>query len=70
MARLTIQFPEKTSNILKEMAENEESTQTEILKRAVALYKYLGNEMKKEKGRKVSITDKNDKIIKEIVMTE
>jgi len=70
MARLTVQFPERTTQILKEMAEDEESTQTETLKRALALYKYLRSEIKKEKGRKISITDKDDKIIKEIVMTE
>lgn len=69
MARLTIQFPEKTSNLLSEMAERDEVSKTEILRRALSLYKYLDGEVRKQKGHKVAIADEEDKVIKEIVIT-
>lgn len=71
MARLTIQFPERTSKILEELSEENEVTKTEVLRRAVALYKYLNEEVRKGKGKnKVVIADEDDKILKEIAMTE
>lgn len=71
MARLTIQFPERTSKILEELSEDNEVTKTEVLRRAVALYKYLNEEVRKGKGKnKVVIADEDDKILKEIAMTE
>jgi flagellin-specific chaperone FliS len=71
MARLTIQFPERTSKILEELSEDNEVTKTEVLRRAVALYKYLNEEVRKGKGKnKVVIADEHDKILKEIAMTE
>jgi len=71
MARLTIQFPERTSKILEELSEDNEVTKTEVLRRAVALYKYLDEEVRKGKGKKkVVIADEDDKILKEIALTE
>jgi hypothetical protein len=70
MGRLTVQFPEKTSQILSELAEHDEISKTEVLRRALALYKHLGTEVRKETGRKIAIADKDDRIVKEIVFTE
>lgn len=70
MARLTVQFPEKTSEMLSDLADREEVSKTEILRRALALYKYLETEVQKGKGRKIAITDEDDKILKEIVITK
>ena len=70
MARLTIQFPEKTSRTLTELSDRDKRPKTEILRRALALYKYLEDEVRKEDGRKVSITTKEDKIIKDLVITD
>ncbi len=70
MARLTIQFPTRTSQMLGELSVRDEITKTEILRRALSLYKYLDDEVRKEDGRKITITNKNDKIIKEIVITK
>ena len=70
MARLTVQFPEKTSQILNELAEKDEVSKTEVLRRAIALYKYLESELGKEDGRKLKIADKDDNILKEIVITK
>ena len=70
MARMTVQFPEKTSKILSELAEKDEVTKTEVLRRALSLYRYLEREVRREKGNKVAIADKNNNIVKEIVFTD
>ena len=69
MARLTVQFPEATSQMLAELSERDEVTKTEVLRRAIALYKYLENETRDGK-RKVAIADENDRVVKEIVLTK
>lgn len=70
MARLTVQFPDRTSKILEELSEDNQVSKTEVLRRALALYKYLGEEVRKGKGKKLAIADKDDKILKEIALTE
>lgn len=69
MARLTVQFPERTSQILDELAEQDQVSKTEILRRALALYKYLEKETQ-DGDKKIAIADKNDQILKEIVITK
>ena len=69
MSRLTVQFPTKTSEILDEMAEHDQVSKTEIIRRALALYKFLGDEVNGKEGKKIAIADKDDKILKEIVLT-
>lgn len=70
MARFTVQFPEKTSSMLEELAEREEVSKTEILRRALSVYKFLDTEIRKEKGNKVAIANAHDKILKEILITK
>ncbi len=69
MARLTVQFPDKTTQILTELSDQEEVSKTEILRRAVSLYRFLQNETREGK-HKITIADENDKVVKEIVMTD
>ena len=69
MARLTVQFPEQTSQILAELSERDQMSKTEVLRRALALYKYLDKETR-EGDKKITISDKNDQILKEIVITK
>ncbi len=69
MARLTVQFPDQTSKILAELSEKDDVSKTEILRRAISLYKYLGNETRGNK-RKIVIADENDNLLKEIVFPE
>jgi hypothetical protein len=61
-----VQFPEQTSQILAELSERDQMSKTEVLRRALALYKYLDTETR-EGG---TISDKNDQILKEIVITK
>lgn len=69
MARLTVQFPEQTSAILTELAARDEMSKTEVLRRALALYRYLEKETRDGK-HSLAITDEDGKIVKEIVITK
>ena len=68
MPRLTIEFPEEADNILQKLAKDEHTTKREIVRRALALYNYLSEEgVKMGSGRRVSITDKDSNVIKDIL---
>jgi hypothetical protein len=64
MPKLTVEFNDKMNDILEQLAEEKGTTKVDVLRRAVALYKYLDTE---QKDGKVSITQDN-KIIKDIVL--
>lgn len=68
MPKLTVQFGDETSKDLKKFALEKGTTQTEILRRAIALYRYLDKETK-EGDKRVSVTSSDeDKILKDIVL--
>lgn len=69
MARLTVQFPEATSEALAEMSQKEQVPKTEILRRALALYRYLEKETRDGK-HKIAIADEDGKVVKEILITK
>jgi len=54
------------NEILEQLANEKETTKVDVLRRAVALYKYLDSEQKDE-SKKVSITQ-DGKAVKDIVM--
>ncbi|MBZ5679021.1 MAG: hypothetical protein LAO24_02830 [Acidobacteriia bacterium] len=64
MPKLTVEFNDKMNEILEQLAEEKGTTKVDVLRRAVALYKYLDGE---QKDGKVSITRGND-IVKDIVL--
>jgi predicted transcriptional regulator len=64
MPKLTVEFNDKMNDILEQLAEEKGTTKVDVLRRAVALYKYLDAE---QKDGKVSITQDN-KIVKDIVL--
>lgn len=68
MPRLTIEFPDKVNDILKELSKKDETTKVDVLRRALALYNYVHREAI-EKDKKLSITDDEDNIIKDIVFS-
>lgn len=67
MPRITIEFPEQIDKILKELAEKGETSKVDVLRRALALYNYVNKEVK-EKDLKLAVADKEDKILKEIIL--
>jgi len=67
MAKLTVEFNDKMNDILEKLAEEKGTTKVDVLRRAVALYRYLDSETNEEENKKVSIT-RGDKVVKDIVL--
>jgi len=67
MPKLTVEFNDKMNEILDELAKDKGLSKVEVLRRAVALYRYLDSEQK-DGDKKVSITRKDDKVVKDIVL--
>jgi predicted transcriptional regulator len=66
MPKLTVEFNDKMNQILEQLAEEKGTTKVDVLRRAVALYRYLDDEQKGE-DKQVSIT-RNGKAVKDIVL--
>ena len=66
MPRMTIEFPDKVNDTLNELAKKDQTTKVDILRRALALYNYVHREAF-DKELKLSITDDEDTILKDIV---
>ena len=68
MSNLTIQLGDKTNQLLEQLATEKSTTKTEIIRRALAMYKYLDDETR-DGDKRVSITSvKDGNIIKDIIM--
>lgn len=67
MAKLTVEFNDKMNETLEQLADEKKTTKVDVLRRAVALYKYLDEEQKQGGNKRVSITQ-NDNILKDIVL--
>ena len=68
MPKLTIQFGEGMDKLLKELSTEKDTTKSEIIRRALAMYKYVDDETR-DGTKRLSITSaKDDKVLKEIVM--
>ena len=68
MPKLTVQFDNKVSKLLKELAERKGTTKVDIIRRDLATYKYLDDEIL-EGEKRVSVTSaKEDKILKDVVL--
>jgi hypothetical protein len=65
MANLSVEFGKVLSKELKDIAKEEKTTETEVLRRAIATYGAL----KKEINRKGHITVvRNNEIVKELII--
>ena len=67
MPKLTVEFNDKMNEILEQLALEKGTTKADVLRRAVALYRYLDSEQNESQKNKVSITQ-NNKVIKDIVL--
>ena len=67
MPKLTVEFNDKMNQILEQLAEEKGTTKVDVLRRAVALYRYLDAEKKKDEDNQLSIT-KDGKPVKDIVI--
>ena len=71
MPKMTVDFNEQVTQMLEDLASREGRSKVEILRRAIGIYSFLDDEVRegKEEGRRVAVTDKDKKILKEIVWT-
>lgn len=67
MPKLTIQFGDEMDKLLKDLASEKHTTQTEIIRRALATYKYLNDELKDE-DKRISVRTENKKTIKDVII--
>jgi hypothetical protein len=67
MPKLTVEFNDKMNEILDQLANEKGTTKVDVLRRAVALYRYLDSEQNPEENKRVSITQ-GDKVVKDIVL--
>ena len=67
MGKLTIQFGKQMDNLLEELSERKQISKAEIIRHALAMYKYIDDEIRN--GDKcLSITSAEDgKILKGII---
>lgn len=66
MPRYTIDVGEKFDALVTSTAEAEETTKSEIIRRAIACYTYLKEQA--VDGKKVAITDASGAVLKEVVL--
>jgi hypothetical protein len=64
--RLTVDVTEDFDAVLLALADKKHVSKSEILRKAVVFYAYLARSVTED--RKVSITDMDDKVIKDIVL--
>lgn len=71
MATLTIEFNDAMDRILGEMADKKGTTKVDILRRAIAVYKYVTNELhcrRRDDRPKRLVIRRGEMILKEIVV--
>ncbi len=68
MARYTIDMGEDVVKVLGDLATKKGTTKSEIIRRALASYNYLTQNAPPEEGKKVSITDQQDRVLKDVVL--
>jgi predicted transcriptional regulator len=66
--RYTLDLDQALDKTLTGLADSKGTSKAEIIKRALATYKYISGETPSHSGKKVSITDESDKVLKDIVI--
>jgi hypothetical protein len=67
-SRYTIDLDPMADNTLSSLAAEKGTTKADIIKRALASYSFISKQAPADSGRKVSITDAEDKVLKDIVL--
>jgi predicted transcriptional regulator len=66
--RYTIDLDKEFDQTLSGLAESKNTTKAEIIRRALATYSFITRQTPSESGKKVSITDQADKVLKDIAI--
>ena len=67
-SRYTIDLDPTADDTLSSLAAAKGTTKADIIKRALASYSFISEQTRANSGRKVSITDAEDNVLKDIVM--
>lgn len=67
MARYTIDVGDKFDGIITELAKEEDTTKSEIIRRSVAVYGLLKSEVK-DRSKRVAIVASDGTVLKEVVI--
>lgn len=67
MAKLTVEFNDRMNEMLEELAAKEDTTKVDVIRRALALYKYVEDEVGDSDKRRLAISE-GDRVLKEIVV--
>lgn len=67
MSKTTVQLSGDLDKILSDLSKEQGVPKTQVIRRSLALLKYLEDE--RRSGGKVAITDQDGKVVKEIVTT-
>lgn len=68
MGKYTVDFGEQLDKQLEQLAKTKGTTKAEVMRRAIASYDYLVRQVDESKGMKIAVSDRNDKVVKEIVL--
>ena len=68
MPRFSVEFPDKANEVLEKLSKTEQISKQEVIRRALALYNYIRDQGVDGSEKKVSITTKDDEILKDILM--
>ena len=67
--RYTIDFDDQFDETLAELVKTTDATtKADVIRRAVASYSYLKKQQRQNKDARVTITDQDNKVLKEIVL--
>ena len=67
MAQYSVNFDDSFDKVLTDASKQQGATKADIIRKAVATYVYLNKETTNT-GRKVSITDDKDQVVKDVIL--
>ena len=67
MPKLTVEFNDRMNSMLEEMAAKDDTSKVDVIRRALALLKYVEDEVGDNDRRRLAIAE-DDKVVKEIVL--
>ena len=67
MPKLTVEFNDRMNSMLEEMAAKDDTSKVDVIRRALALLKYVEEEVGDNDRRRLAIAE-DDKVVKEIVL--
>lgn len=66
MPRMTLDMDDKFNQTLSDLAQG--TTKAEVIRRAIASYKYFKNELNGDEGKRISIRDASGNILNDVVI--